>query len=305
MLKFKKLTISLVLFLIIIFSFTIVQAADTNKDLDLPIHNVTDMNDYLKSLPHPRQKIPVAIYDLNDRTGQYLEMDDYSSHSTAISQGATDMLINALLNSEQYIIADRSILNQFMTEQDLKRKKQIGFNSQKPFQLNQLRESKYIITGSITEYGIMDTGGTKLKVDGKGFNTEGVIAYAALDLRIVNSFTNEVEYTIALKDGIKGEKKGLDVFSFLGDDYMVDLETGTGWQEPINLVVRRLIEAAVYDMSVNFFADETGIKDDLNSEQVDFINQAFSRKTIVPDSENKSTNGVLILLLGVALGTVF
>jgi len=290
---------------ILICSSFVVQAADKEKQkkVDIPIYNVTDMSSYLKNLPKPINKIAVAVYGINDRTGQYLQKDNGTSNSTAISQGATDMLIGSLVKSGRFVVADRSILNPFMTEQDLKRKKYQSFNSNEPFKLDKLIESRYIITGSITEYGIIDTGGTRVKINGKGLNGENAIAYAALDLRVVDSETNEVVYTVSLKDGITGEKKGLDILSFFGGDILVDLESGVGYQEPINLVVRRLIDAAVYDMSVNFFADKTGIKELLDSQEVNEINKSFSEKALVSKSEKHKSNNLLILLIGAALGS--
>ncbi|MDI3547186.1 MAG: curli production assembly/transport component CsgG [Halanaerobiales bacterium] len=303
MLSSSKIKIFILLVLLVVFSFSTVQAAENEeaKDLDLPVYNVTQITEYLKGLPEPDQKIPVAVYQLFDRTGQFLELEDYTSQSTAISQGATDMLINSLLKSGQFTVADRSILNAFMTEQDLKAKKKNGFNGNSSMSIHDILESKYIITGAITEYGIVDTGGTKLKVDGKGFNSDGVIAYAAIDLRVVDSSTNEVVYTVSLKDSIQGKRTGLDALSFFGESVFVDFESGKGFQEPINLVVRGLIDAAVYDMSVNFFAEETGIKSSLDSEEVANVKQAFS-SIDVPKTEKKSNAGFWVLLLGVAIG---
>ncbi len=305
MLNLRKYFYFFLIITILICSSFVVQAADKEKQkkVDIPIYNVTDMSSYLKNLPKPINKIAVAVYGINDRTGQYLQKDNGTSNSTAISQGATDMLIGSLVKSGQFVVADRSILNPFMTEQDLKRKKYQSFNSNEPFKLDKLIESRYIITGSITEYGIIDTGGTRVKINGKGLNGENAIAYAALDLRVVDSETNEVVYTVSLKDGITGEKKGLDILSFFGGDILVDLESGVGYQEPINLVVRRLIDAAVYDMSVNFFADKTGIKELLDSQEVNEINKSFSEKALVSKSEKHKSNNLLILLIGAALGS--
>jgi len=293
----RKYLFFLVLIFVLTFSFFTVQATD------LPFYNITKMSDYLKGLPEPDRKIPVAVYQLVDRTGQYLELNDYTSKSTAISQGATDMLINSLVKSGQFTVADRSILNAFMTEQDLMAKKKNGFNGNSAMSIQDILESKYIITGAVTEYGLIDTKGTKLKVDGKGFNSDGVIAYAAIDIRIVDSSTNEVVYTVSLKDSIKGERAGLDALSFFGESIFIDFESGKGFQEPINIVVRGLIEAAVYDMSITFFADKTGIKSYLDAEEVANVKEAFSSINL-PETEKKSSGGFLILILGAVIGTV-
>lgn len=279
-------------------------AVASEGSAEFPVYNITVMTSYLRDLPQPKDKIPVAVYQVADKTGQRLEMGDYSSMSTAVSQGATEMLIQALINAGQFKVADRSILQWVITEQDLRGQGRLAADEQEP-QTNQLMGSRYIITGAVTEYGLARTGGTKLKIEGKGGSAQGAVAYAAIDLRVIDSTTNEVAYAISLRDDIKGVNIGGDIFSFLGKNLLVDFEAGTSWQEPISLVVRRLIEAGVYDMSVNFFASQTGIESDLDSVQVDAFNRSLAEgKTAIDwetDSANRGAAAFFMLLFALGL----
>lgn len=296
-------------FLILTTSFFVASAVQASgiSNADMPVYNVTAMTDYLKNLPPPKQRVPVAVYQIVDKTGQHLEMKDYSSMSTAVTQGATDMLIHSLIQSGQFKVADRSIFQSIMTEQDLQGKKRLAPGEEHPA-INQLMGSKYIITGAVTEYGLTRTGGTKLKVDGKGASSENAVAYAAIDLRVVDSSTNEVVYSVSLRDDIKGTSLGGDVFSFFGKELLIDFETGTGWQEPINLVVRRLIDAAVYEMCVKFFAEQTGIQDALDPEAIASFNKALAQGAEVikldKGHSGKQAVGIFLLLLAVGLSAV-
>ena len=56
----------------------------------------TAIHKNLISLPPPEQKIVVAVYKFRDQTGQYKPSDTAANFSTAVTQGATTMLIKAL-----------------------------------------------------------------------------------------------------------------------------------------------------------------------------------------------------------------
>lgn len=55
----------------------------------------------LISLPKPKGKIYVSVYDFRDQTGQYKPQPN-SNFSTAVPQGGTALLTMALLDSEWF-----------------------------------------------------------------------------------------------------------------------------------------------------------------------------------------------------------
>lgn len=57
---------------------------------------LTPRSKALDELPSPKDPIYVGVYNFSDQTGQYKNVDNGSSFSTAVSQGATTMLIKAL-----------------------------------------------------------------------------------------------------------------------------------------------------------------------------------------------------------------
>ncbi|ADQ15222.1 CsgG/HfaB family protein [Halanaerobium hydrogeniformans] len=207
--------------------------------------NVTTATQLLAALPDTDIKIPVAVYEFNDKTGQYQSWD-----SSVVSRGAADMLTTALLRSRQFSIIDRTIFRSFMNEQNLQSEGRLA-PDQGPI-LGEMSGPKYIITGAITEYQVdMQTGGLGFAIGAIGGTRQKAIASTAIDIRVIDITTGEVVWADSLKGEVEGKKVGLQMFSFFGDN-IVELETGTGKQEVINLVLRTLIEEAVFDISNSF-----------------------------------------------------
>ena len=63
---------------------------------DAVITPVTHSGSKLEKLPPPIAPITVALYNFRDQTGQYKYQELVSSFSTAVTQGATSMLVKAL-----------------------------------------------------------------------------------------------------------------------------------------------------------------------------------------------------------------
>lgn len=106
--------------------------------------------------------------------------------------------------------------------------------------------SAVVTQGAITEYQVdRNTGGLGLNIGGLGGTREYAVATTAVDIRVLDSTTGEVVWSESLKGKIEGERVGVQAFSFMGNN-IVEFETGRGKQEVINLVVRTLLEEAVF-----------------------------------------------------------
>lgn len=204
--------------------------------------NVTTATQLLVALPEPETKIPIAVYAIRDNTGQLKA--DMGAASTVVTQGATEMLITALHRSRQFKILDRSNFADFINEQNLVVQNRV-VSGQGPG-LGQMTGARYLISGAITEYQVSkETGGIGLAIAGKGGSKEYAKATTAIDLRVTDTTTGEVVWAESFKGEIIGEQVGLQVFSFLGKN-IVEFETGKGEQEVINLIIRTLLEEALF-----------------------------------------------------------
>ncbi len=87
----------------------------------------TAIHKNLISLPAPEQKIVVAVYKFRDQTGQYKPSSTAASFSTAVTQGATTMLIKALEDSGWFLPIEREGLPNLLTERKIVRQTREGF----------------------------------------------------------------------------------------------------------------------------------------------------------------------------------
>lgn len=201
--------------------------------------NVTPATQLLAALPEREEKPAVAVYSITDRTGQIKE-----DGSAVVTQGATDMMITALIRSRQFKVLDRVNFGDFMNEQNLKTNDRLS--SDEGPAIGKMTGADYVIQGAITEYQVdRNTGGIGLNIGGVGGSREYARATTAVDLRLLDSSSGEVVWSESLKGEIIGEKVGVQAFSFMGNN-IVEFETGRGKQEVINLVIRTLLEESVY-----------------------------------------------------------
>ena len=70
----------------------------------------------LKKLPPPKEKIIVAVYKFRDQTGQYKPTSTGASWSTAVTLGATTILIKALENSSWFVPIERENVSNLLNE---------------------------------------------------------------------------------------------------------------------------------------------------------------------------------------------
>lgn len=223
-----------------------VEAVEQQAEIVMSEINTTPASELLTSLVEPKEKIAVAVYNIQDKTGQYKD-DEHLRNSSIVTQGATEMLVTALMKSRQFKVLDRIHFQNLLNEQNLKLNERVKGKNNGP-NLGALIGAEYILEGAITEYDVdKNTGGFGLKIAGKGGSKEYARATCAVDLRITDTTSGEVIWARSLKKEIYGEKVGLTLFSFMGDN-IVELETGRGRQQAINLVVRTLLEEAVYKL---------------------------------------------------------
>lgn len=201
-------------------------------------YNVNPSTQVLASLPEPEEKPTVAVFSIEDKTGQLKDVN-----SQVVTQGAEDMLITALKRSRQFNVLER-IDGNFETELELQEGNLLAADTGP--EMGEMTGADYIIEGAVTEYQVdFETGGLGLTVAGLGGYTQYAKASTAIDLRVVDTTSGEVVWSRSLRDEIKGEKSGLQAFAFMGDN-ITELETGSGAQQIINLVVRSLLEEAVF-----------------------------------------------------------
>ena len=128
----------------------------------------------------------------------------------------------------------------------------------------QVPGSDYIIQGGITEVNFnirgsgMELGGSVAEEADDTIPRGGLISArsavmnVALDLRLVDTRTQEIVDVISYQKQIIGREISLGWFDFLNGN-VFDLSMGTGGQEPAQWAVRALVERAVLEMMANLY----------------------------------------------------
>jgi curli production assembly/transport component CsgG len=93
------------------------------------------------------------------------------------------------------------------------------------------------------------TGGIGARVMGIGPQTEWRMDVVTIGLRVVSVLTGEVIITITTEKTILSTNMGINVFKFYDmGTKVLEIETGTSTNEPVNYAVRQGIEKAVIEM---------------------------------------------------------
>ena len=209
----------------------------------------------LLNLPLPNTKAVIAVYDFPDLTGQRKSKDNIASFSTAVTQGAVHILIQALGDAGRgnwFLVVERSGLDKLIRE------RQLIINTRKTYAgegesiLKPLLYAGLILEGAITGYDTnLRTGGTGARFLGIGIKNQYREDKVTVVLRAVLVQTGEVLLNVTATKSILSTGIGSDLFRFyeLGTK-LVEVESGSTENEAVNHAVRTAIEAAVYGLVV-------------------------------------------------------
>ena len=216
---------------------------------------VPTSTEQLLNLQTTNQKSVVAVYSFNDETGQRKASDTMSSFSTAVTQGAVHILVEALRDAGKgnwFVVVERSGLDALTKERQLVRNTFESYNKDKDGRtiLKPLLYAGMILEGGIVGYDTnLRTGGNGARYLGIGMKNQYREDRVTVVLRAVLVQTGEVLLNVTATKTILSTAKGGDVFKFyeVGTE-LVEIESGSTDNEPVTLAVRAAIEAAVYGL---------------------------------------------------------
>ena len=225
----------------------------------------------LINLPMPKGKIIVAVYGFRDQTGQYKPAPD-SSFSTAVTQGATSMMLKAMRDSGWFIPVERENLQNLLTERRIVR----ALDGQQPPQppenipqLPPLMFASILLEGGIVSYeSNVRTGGAGAKYFGQGFSTQYQTDQVTVSLRAVDIRTGRILESVSTTKTVYSFQVDAGVFQYIAFKRLLEAEVGMTRNEPRQLCVRDAIEAALVHMIVQGVMDNNwALKDpeDVNS----------------------------------------
>jgi len=200
----------------------------------------------LLTLPPPKGRIAVAVYGIRDQTGQYKPAPD-SSFSTAVTQGASSMLIRALQDSGWFIPVERENLQNLLTERKIVRALEMPQPAgAPPVQMPPLLAASVLIEGGVVAYeSNVRTGGVGARFLGIGMSTQYRVDQVTVNLRTVDIRGGQILQSVSTTKTIYSYELHPSVFKFVNVKDLAEFEAGTTRNEPTQLCVGEAIEAAV------------------------------------------------------------
>ncbi|WP_333607994.1 CsgG/HfaB family protein [Arsukibacterium sp.] len=211
----------------------------TPAKVDKPSHALTQLHQQGR----PRQAIPVSVYAFRDQTGQYKPQANVSSFSTAVTQGATSVLTQILLDSGWFAPLEREGLQNLLTE------RKIHGANKKANELPPLKEARLLLEGGIIGYETnLTTGGIGAEYFGIGaselYREDQVTVY----LRAVDVFTGQVLLSVSTTKKVFSQELRAGLFRYVSLNRLVEMEGGYSTNEPVQYCVRQAMETAVVEL---------------------------------------------------------
>ncbi len=217
-------------------------------------------SEYIKDIT-PVEPIVVGVYKFRDQTGQYKQVESGISYSTAVTQGATTILIKALEDSKWFVPIERENISNLLNERQIIRstrqeesKKEGNTEGVKP--LAPLLFAGVILEGGIVSYDSnIITGGAGARYFGAGASTQYRQDRITIYLRAVSTSSGKILKTVYVSKTILSQAIDVNLFRFVKLKRLLEIETGVSRNEPGQLVVKEAIEKAVESLIIE------GIKD--------------------------------------------
>ena len=207
----------------------------------------------LKKVPGPNNSKPivVAVYGFTDKTGQRKSRDTFSDFSTAVTQGADLLVIDALKtagNGEWFRVVERTNIDALIRERQIIRSSREEFKEDK--QLASLVFAGILIDGGVVGYDTnIESGGRGARYLGIGHNTSYRRDSVIVSLRATSTLTGEILMNVQAKKTILSVGGGYDLFRFFDmDTKLLEFEDGNGFNESVTFAVRSAIEVAVLEL---------------------------------------------------------
>ena len=269
----------------------------------------------LLDLPKAQSPVEVAVYNFSDQTGQYKAVENGSTFSTAVSQGATTILIKALEDSGWFIPIERENLSNLSTERNIIRNtKQEYIKNLNPNvpPLPPLLYAGLLLEGGIISYDTnIITGGVGARYFGIGGSTQYRQDRITVYLRAVSTNNGQILKTVYVSKTILSQALDASLFRFVKFQRLLEIETGVTQSEPMQLAVKDAIEKAVHDLIVEgikerYWGTEEGVEKDkqivdeyLQIKAEDENTELYDRKFVTRDLKNSlNATGAIGHILG-------
>jgi curli production assembly/transport component CsgG len=198
----------------------------------------------LKNMPAPKEKVVAAVYRFSDQTGQYKPSENVASWSTAVTQGATAILVKAMTNSGWFIPIERENLSNLLNERKIINSTRAQNNDSNA--LPPLLFAGILLEGGIVGYDTnIITGGAGLRYFGIGGSGQFRKDQVTIYLRAVSTQTGRILKTVHTTKSIISQQLDGGIFRFIDENRILEAEAGYTFNEPPVMAVTEAIDEAV------------------------------------------------------------
>lgn len=207
----------------------------------------------LRELPPPSRQPVVAVYDFPDLTGQRKDLQATSSLSTAVTQGATALLIDALKNAGEgswFTVVERNRVDDLAKERQIVRQMREEYLGDGASKLQPMLFAGIILQGGIIGYDTnVVTGGAGARYLGIGADTQYRKDQVTVALRAVSTETGEVIMNVQVSKTVLSVGTSMSLFKFVDvGTKLIEAEAGMTENEANTMAVKIAIEAAVVEL---------------------------------------------------------
>lgn len=236
--------------LVFLLSVLIVSCAGTMQ----PMHTeratpgtLSKANESLRALPKPSEKVVAAVYRFRDQTGQYKPSDRVASWSTAVTQGATSILIKSMEDSGWFIPIERESISNLLNERQIIQSiRQQHSGPEGPAPLPPLLFAGVMLEGGIIGYDTnVITGGAGLRYLATGGSNMYRKDQVTIYLRAVSTQSGRVLKTVHTTKSVLSQQLEGGAFRYIDTNRLLEAEAGYTYNEPPVMAVTEAIDEAV------------------------------------------------------------
>jgi len=245
---------------------------------------ISPMTEKLRTLPLPEEPIVVGVYNFKDQTGQYKNVEMGSTFSTAVSQGATTMLVKALEDSHWFTPIERENLNNLLNERNIIRSTRDEYRKNK--NPNEPNLPPLLYAGILLEGGIVSydsniiTGGLGARYFGVGASTQYRQDRITVYLRAVSTSNGRVLKTVYISKTILSQAVDASLFRYVNFQRLLEVETGYTKNEPVQLAMKDAIEKSVEALIIEGIQDKLWKTKDGEEENNLLVEEYFKEKEL-------------------------
>jgi curli production assembly/transport component CsgG len=229
----------------------------------------------------PVEQTVVGVYKFRDQTGQYKLVENASTFSTAITQGATSILLKSLEESKWFNPIERENIGNLLNERQIIRSTRQEYSKNSKEQITQL--PPLLFAGIILEGGVISydtniiTGGSGARYFGAGASVQYREDRITIYLRAVSTSSGRILKNVYVSKTILSQGISANLFRYVNIRRLLEVETGVTKNEPTQLAIKEAIDKAVETLIIEGIIDGLWMPQG-GQEVVDVIKEKFSKE---------------------------